>query len=198
MSAFALGGQTGAYSSFWKLSSPEKNWVIFHPFIAAKAFRITAEARKETEKLLTDSLLDSDPYGGKVDAFRHTYWMARLAQKMRYKKALRLGIAHEKANHISFINHQPDEEGSLPDSVSSEMDLFNNSVGVAIGCNFREASPKEIYDLVISAIEKGKVKIIRKDRSGKDVDCEGRQIDYSVFTGQWQIPKCLVNSDFHK
>ena len=47
---------------------------------------------------------------------------------MKWKKAVKLGIAHEKANLISFKKMKGDEEGVLPDSISSVMDLFNNQV----------------------------------------------------------------------
>ena len=187
--------QRSAFTSFWKLSCPERWWVISHPFIAHKAFRITAEARTKCDILVNDSLLDGDPLGGQVDAFRHAYWMARLAQNMKWKKALSLGIAHEKANKISFKKSKMDEEGMLPDSVSSAMDLFNNGVGVTIGCNFKYFSKEEIYNSIIENIIKGKLKVVFKDANKRELNCDGTLLDQNLFKGKWDIPKCLVGSD---
>ena len=190
-------GQRSSVASFWKLSCPEKWWVIGHPFVAGKAFKITKEARTKSDSLVKNSLLDVDPDGGRVDAFRHTYWMARLAQNMKWKKAVKLGIAHEKANRLSFNRMKFDEEGVIPDSISSVMDLFNNQVGASIGCNFKSASKDEIYNYIIKSLKEGKLKIIYKDVNRNDLDCDGKVIDKTVFLGKWNIPKCLVDSDFN-
>lgn len=190
-------GQRSSVASFWKLSCPEKWWVIGHPFVAGKAFKITKEARTKSDSLVKNSLLDVDPDGGRVDAFRHTYWMARLAQNMKWKKAVKLGIAHEKANRLSFNRMKFDEEGVVPDSISSVMDLFNNQVGASIGCNFKSASKDEIYNYVIKSLKEGKLKIIYKDVNRNDLDCDGKVIDKTVFLGKWNIPKCLLDSDFN-
>ncbi|MFZ7114634.1 MAG: DUF6973 domain-containing protein [Bacteroidota bacterium] len=187
--------QSSAFSSFWKLSCPEKWWVFTHPFVAKNAFKITAEARIKSDSLISASALDGDPFGGQIDAFRHAYWMARLAQKMKWKKALKLGIAHEKANKISFRKNHTDEEGLLPDSVSSAMDLYNNEVGVAIGCNFKLMSRQMICDSVIEKIRSGRLKVILKNEQGRELKCDGTEIDKSEYAGKWNIPKCLVSSD---
>jgi len=190
-----MNAQSSAFGSFWKLSCPEKWWVFTHPFVAKDAFKITREARLKSDSLLQISALDGDPLGGQIDAFRHAYWMARMAQTMKWKKALRLGKAHEKANKISFRKNQNDEEGLLPDSVSSEMDLYNNQVGVAIGCNFKSVSGQAICDTVIQNIRAGKLKIILKNENGVELKCDGTQLDKNEFAGKWNIPKCLVNSN---
>jgi hypothetical protein len=187
--------QTSAFNSFWKLSCPEKWWVLTHPFVAKEAFMITTEARKKSDSLMSASSLDGDPLGGQIDAFRHAYWMARMAQTMKWKKALRLGIAHEKANKISFRKNEKDEEGLLPDSASSAMDLYNNEVGVAIGCNLKFISSQQICDTIIQNIRTGKMKVILKNSAGKELKCDGTELDKSEFSGMWNIPKCLVNSD---
>ena len=84
---------------FSKLSRPEKCWVVFHPFIAKKAYIISLEARNISRTLEKDSTLDHDADGGRVDAFRHAYWMARLAQEIGWRKARKLGNAHERGNY---------------------------------------------------------------------------------------------------
>lgn len=186
----------GGFSSFFHLSRYEKWWVISHPFVAHRAFKITTEARMETEVVLNDSLLDHDPLGGQVDAFRHSYWMARLAQEMKWKKALRLGTAHEKGNYLDFKKKRRDEEGLLPDSISGAMDLFNNQVGVSIGCTLKTASKEVLITEIKSAIRSGKMKVIRKNSEGKALKCNNEIINDAEFINIWNIPKCLVSSDF--
>ncbi|MBK6839510.1 MAG: hypothetical protein IPG90_15685 [Bacteroidetes bacterium] len=67
------------------------------PVHRKKTWKITEQARMETKSLLLDSRLDGDEDGGQLDAFRHAFWMASLSQKICWRKALKLGIAHEKA-----------------------------------------------------------------------------------------------------
>jgi hypothetical protein len=185
-----------SFSSFWKLSRPEKWWVIGHPFVAGKAFKITLEARAKSDSLVKNALLDADPYGGQIDAFRHTYWMARLSQNMKWCKAIKLGKAHEKANYLSFKKMKTDEEGLHSDSLSSVMDLFNNDVGSAIGCNFKSATQEEIYNYVIESLMAGKLKVIYKNMNRNPLDCDGKIIEDSLLFRKWNTPKCLVKSDY--
>ena len=184
----------GGLNDFFHLSRYEKWWVFTHPFVARKAYQITKEAKSETEKMIQDSTLDHDRFGGQIDAFRHCYWMARLAQNMKVKKAIRLGKAHEKANYLSFRKNKFDEEGLLPDSVSGAMDLFNNNVGVAIGCNFRGNTTEEIKEIIKKGILAGKMMVILKNESGKYVDCSGKPI-LNEESPQWGIQKCMVQSN---
>jgi hypothetical protein len=54
--------------------------------------------------------------------------MALLTQNIGAKKALKLGIAHEKANFEFFLKKK-NEYGELPDSMGSVMDVLNNQMG---------------------------------------------------------------------
>ena len=141
-----------------------------------------------------DSLLDGDPDGGQVDAFRHTFWMASLSQKMRAKKAWRLGKAHEKGNYCSYKKGKL-EENQVPDSMASVMDLFNNALGIEIGRYQKENSEEELKKLVVTAILDGMARVLAKDKSGNYLDCDGKKIDPALYKGQWSIPKCLVPSN---
>ncbi len=191
----AVAGQS-AWKSFWKLTGPEKTWVITHPFIAGKARRISNEARAEAASVKRDTILDGDDTGGRVDAFRHVYWMARLSQEFCWKKAIRLGKAHEKGNYRQFKKGQKDEELVLPDSISSVMDLFNNNIGVSIGCLNPDFSREKLKTEVIKTILVGKAKIILKNTDGLPLDCSGNILDISKYNSTWSIPKCLINSGF--
>jgi hypothetical protein len=183
-----------SWRSFWKLTGPEKAWVLFHPFAAGRAFRITKEAIRVAEEMKTDTLLDGDAAGGQVDAFRHGYWMAALSQKMCWKKALSLGRAHERGNYRLFRKGR-EEFGELPDSISGVMDLFNNRVGAGLGCEKKDAGADTLKIIIRSCVLSGKMKIIHKNREGVPLDSLSRPIDRSLFKNRWKIPKTLVRSD---
>ena len=90
------------WKEFKKLSRPEKTWVVMHPFAALKAATISYNARKTADSLKTSAILDGDADGGQVDAFRHAYWMAMLCRDIGWRKAYRLGKAHEKGNYLDY------------------------------------------------------------------------------------------------
>ena len=193
---FELFGQDER-PSFRKISGPERWWAITHPFVAIKAKKITKKALSATEWVMQDTTLDGDPSGGQVDAFRHAFWMALLAQKMCWRKALRLGQAHEKGNYCDFKKGKM-ENGQLPDSMASVMDLFNNKEGAAIGCRNPQMPEDSLRQVVISSILQGKMRIILKNPEGKALTCDGIPIVWEKYKGCWQIPTCLVNSNFIK
>jgi len=186
--------QINYHKEFQRLSCPEKRWVIFHPFIARKSFRLTLEAREAAREMLKDSLLDKNTNGGQNDAFRHAYWMALLSQHICWRKAIRLGKAHEKGDYIRFKKGIA-EEGALPDSASGAMDLFNNTVGAEIGRSNKKIPADELKIMVRDAVLAGKMKVISEDLKGEALDCDGNVIDLSQYQHQWNIPKCLVSSD---
>lgn len=179
---------------FKQLSCPEKRWVIFHPFVAKKAYMLTQAARAATERVMNDALLDKDPSGGQADAFRHSYWMALLSQNISWRKARWLGKAHEKGNYRDFKKRKT-EEGILPDSASCAMDLYNNMKGIEAGRANKKSSEEELKILIIDAIRKGEMRILNKDSTGNYLDCETKKIDMNEWQGQWGIPKCLVPSN---
>jgi hypothetical protein len=183
-----------AWTSFWKLSGPEKWWVIGHPFVANKARKITLEARMKAAEMKLDTVLDGDDDGGQVDAFRHSYWMARLAQSFCWKKAVKLGRAHEKANYRSFKRRQL-EDKSVPDSIASVMDLYNNEIGAGIGCNNPDCGSDSLKILIRTAIKNGRMLKVSKNKLGEQLDCENKVIDLSLYKNKWYVPKCLINSD---
>lgn len=186
-----LSAQESKVKKFRKLSCPEKCWVVCHPFVAKKALKITEEARKVTKTVMQERLLKGNGNSGQVDAFRHTFWMASLTQQIGWRKAKRLGKAHEKGNYRDYKKNRL-EDGIVPDKVSSDMDLFNNEVGIKIGKNSSELALK---NLVIEVVLQGKCKIIKKDKTGNFLDCEGEIITIEELKEKWENEKCLVGSD---
>lgn len=176
--------------SFFKLSRPEKCWVISHPFKASFALKSAEESRKVSDTIK----MDGDKNGGQIDAFRHAYWMALMSQKMKPEKAIRLGEKHEKGNYLEFKNSKL-EDGSLPDSVAGLMDLKNNEIGAELGYKNPNLSKTELIELVKSKIEQGNFWIIRKTKNGDYQNCDGRVIEIIKQAKIWGIPKCLVPSN---
>jgi len=189
--------QVSPWKQFRKLSCPEKKWVVAHLFIASKTWKLTRFVLQVTDSIRTSGLLDGDPDGGQVDAFRHAYWMAYLSHHIGRKRAYTLGVAHEKGNYLEYKNNIV-EEGNVPDKISSDMDFWNNNKGLDLGMIFKNAGSYELKALVLEILLKGELKIIRKTRKGEFLDCNGNIISSDSLKGQWINNKCLVPSNVQR
>lgn len=178
------------FSQSVKYSIYEKIWAIKHPFAAMKVKRISASIHQHA----TQPQLDLFNNGGKQDSYRHVYYMAAFAQKIGSKKLRRLGLAHEKTNYRQFLKSKT-EEGEVPDSLGTVMDLYNNDLGLKLGAANTTFSLEELSTLVVTEIKKGEALIMKRDRNGAYLDCSGARLDLKNFSGKWSIPKCLVRSD---
>jgi hypothetical protein len=182
------------FKKFSKLSRPKKVWVIFHPFKAKKALRISEEAQRISDSITKTDLLDRDASGGQVDAFRHAFWMASLRKVLGKCAAQSLGKAHEKENYLTY-KRRGLEDGVVPDKISSEMDLYNNEQGLKLITKGSLISSKALVYKVINAIESGRMKIIKKDKKGNFLTCAGTLISNDSIKGKWENNKCLINSN---
>lgn len=185
---FNASAQESNLKKFRRLSGPEKCWVIFHPFVAKKALKISENTRKITKEIQKKKLLIGNGNGGQIDAFRHTFWMANLTQKIGARRARNLGKKHEKGNYKDYKKRRL-EDGVIPDKISSEMDLFNNEVGVNIG---EKSNDLELENIIVNAVLKGRCKIIKKDAYDNFLDCDGNYIPLENLKGKWENNKCLV------
>ncbi|KJS05875.1 MAG: hypothetical protein VR77_07105 [Flavobacteriales bacterium BRH_c54] len=174
-----------------EVSCPEKWWAVKHPFALKKAKKVTIETKKIVNQLKKDTILRGNGNGGQIDAFRHAYWMARLTQEIGHKRAKRLGTAHEKGNYKAFKKGK-EEDGDVPDKISSDMDFFNNEVGIEIGKN---SSVEVTKEAVINAVLNGECKVIKMNKQGTFLTCEGEIIPKETLIGKWENNKCLVSSD---
>ncbi len=186
-----------SFKRFTKLSCPEKSWVLFHPFIAKNVYIISIESAKKAQELVADSNLDGDLNGGQLDAFRHSYWMARITQEHGWRCAHSLGNAHEKGNFKDFKKHQL-EDGCLPDQQSCEMDYLNNDVGIQVGKDNLHANSEELSKKIIELILNGKLFIIKKNLIGAFLNCNGEIISDKNNTKKWETQKCIVPSNYKK
>jgi len=180
--------------SFSKLSKPERVWVTFHAFKAKNAYLISLEAEKVTDSIKEENSIGVDISGGKLDAFKHSYWMARLTQDLGKNAANSLGEAHEKGNYETYQKRKL-EDGFLPDKPSSDMDLFNNQIGIKVGAAFKKAPKKVLIQKLLDSLEKGKLRILSKDKLGNFLDCQHKKIPLDSLKNKWDTKKCLVPSD---
>jgi hypothetical protein len=182
-------------SQFSKLSRYEKSWTFAHPFAAAKAKRLSRDIFKTYNEVKASPLLDHYENGGKLDAFRHVFAMAILSSKINSRKIKKLGIAHEKGNRRDFERGRA-EDGELPDSLGTEMDLRNNELGIRIGRSFsgKKITITEIRNEVINEIQIGNAWYLKRDRSGAYLNCMNVPINMELWKGKWGIPKCIIST----
>ncbi|MCF8334089.1 MAG: hypothetical protein K9I47_08075 [Bacteroidales bacterium] len=188
-------GQKSAFRQFFDLSLPEIGWVFLHPFSAPKAYKTGNEAREIVDSLKQNNIMDGDTRGGKLDAFKHTYWMARLGQEIRIKWARKLGEAHEKGNKIEFFRNR-DTYYPANDSVSSVMDCWNNKLGLDLAKRYPAISSDSLQTKVLQAIRKGRARIVKKNAEGEFLDEKGSVLPRKKLKGQWSNGKVLVPSDY--
>lgn len=171
----------------------EKSWAVAHPFIAAGTYRHTREALDVIRNSRGRFGLDTAQAEGTYDAFRHGYWMAYLSQRYKTSKVLALGEAHEKSNYRAFLNGEK-EHGVVPDKANSDMDLWNNKKGAEIGKKYPKAGRDSLQLLILEEIRAGSFRVIKKDREGNYLDCNGNIIPPEKLKGTWENPKCLSPS----
>jgi hypothetical protein len=178
---------------FRQLSFPEKKWFLAHPFCAVKVNKITKQTFVVLKVVQDKKLLDGFENGGKLDAFRHSYTMALLAQKITVRKLRKLGNAHEKGNYLQF-KKEKNEDGEQPDSLSTVMDLLNNEIGFEIGTANKKINADSIKNLIILKINSGKNFYMKRNENGNYLTCNNKEIILQDWKGKWAIPKCLIKN----
>ncbi|PQJ21998.1 hypothetical protein BSU00_06950 [Tenacibaculum sp. SG-28] len=183
------------WERFKKTSAPMRKWVLLHPFKAQAALDVSMETQRVADSIKSSPLLDKDPSGGQVDAFRHAYWMARLRQEIGKSAAESLGKVHEKENYKTYEEKKL-EDGIVPDEASTIMDLFNNKIGLTFTEKGSDISSKSLIYKIINAIHHGKMKVIKKSEAGLFLTCSGAVIKNKDLIGKWKNDKCLVDSNY--
>jgi hypothetical protein len=178
-----------------QLSKYEKRWAFWHPFAALKVKKINTRAAIIYNQKDLQLLLDNYGSCGKLDAFRHAFFMAAFARQIKIKKLRKLGLAHERGNYRQFLRSR-NEEGELPDSLASVMDLQNNELGFMIGFANKDSSLAALKSLVVHEIIAGKAVIMKRNRKGDYVDCNNVPLEKPAREKKWSQPKCLVASDY--
>ena len=178
------------------LCKQEKHWAILHPFAAKKAKKIVPLVRAEVRQMIAENKIDSLIHGGQADAYRHALWMALIAKHIGEKKARKIGQLHEAGNKTAFYKSLK-EDNSLQDSISCQMDLLNNDLGIAYGIGFKDKSDNEIKEIILSAILNGEFFILFRNKKNEFMDCEGNAVYVQdrVKNKTWYLPYCLVTSN---
>ncbi|MBL7917268.1 MAG: hypothetical protein JNM96_02655, partial [Bacteroidia bacterium] len=175
-----------------KVSRYEYAWAFAHPFAACKVKKIHKKLKPFYNESELKMSLDSFSQGGKLDAYRHVFYMAAFAQKIKAKKIIKLGKAHEKTNYRQFKKGKG-KNTILPDSLSSIMDLWNNEIGVTLARDNKELSYEELKHKVIKLINENKAFYFLRDANGNFLDCDGKTIiDLKKYQDKWYIPKCML------
>lgn len=185
----------GTYKPWQKISRPEKLWSVAHPFKAKKVYRCGLRAKHVTDSLRRAGVM-TDADGGQLDAFRHAYWMALMITEGLPERSVRtVGEKHEKGNYLGFRKGEL-EDSSRADSMATVMDLRNNEKGIETGKQFITGNKSlSLIQLLINRIWNGELFILKKDVTGRYLDCENKPITVSAYAGKWFIPKCLVKSN---
>jgi len=177
-------GQSPAWKS---LGTAEKCWVVFHPFVAKKAHRITQQVVMVMDSLKEVNYFEGNTRSGsKADAVRHAYWMAELRRKIGKRRALKLGNAHEKKNKQDFEKGRLEEQ-LLPDEAAMQMDLKNNEKGVEIG-----RTKSESLSSVLKALQTGELFWIKQNGKGEFLDKNNHVIPSSECSGKWGNERLVV------
>lgn len=177
-----------------QISCPVKWWVVTHPFVSIKAMKISTISQNLASSDSIKTIFGTDGNGGGLDAFRHTFWMASLSQRIGDRRALKLGIAHEKGNQKDFEKRRL-EDGKLPDKVSNDMDLHNNAVGISLTQKKEGLTQKQLIKRVYDAYTSGKLIVLKKDSSLKSLTVDGDIILDRDWQGKWENNRVLVPSN---
>lgn len=184
-------------SSLWgqhQISRYERRWAFFHPLASVRIKHHLPNAMTVYAEVKQMNLLDSLAFGGKLDAFRHTYVMAYLARYVKVKKLRKLGIAHEKGNKHQFQKNRK-EFGERADSLACEMDLRNNELGFLLGKRCPSCSATELKQLVLKEIHDGNAWYLKRNANNQYINCNLEPINLEAYRGIWYVPKCLVNTN---
>lgn len=136
-------------------------WALGHPFAAIKVKKIYKRNYYIYQEIKQKKILDTIENGGQLDAFRHSFFMACFAQKIKAQKLIRLGIAHEKDDLWLYRKKRQAEYTDIPDSASIQMDLYNNEAGIQLGKRYKHLPAIQLRDTLIHYIKKGNLKTIR-------------------------------------
>lgn len=169
-------------------------WGVSHPFAAVKIQKIHRRCLVLYNQKDLVMRLDSFGSGGKLDAFRHVFFMSAFRQKVSTKKLRKLGRAHENKNYRQFLHGEAKNEWRH-DSLSMVMDLYNNELAFSLKTDPTTTSLEELKELVIQHILNGKALIVKRNRKGQLLKCDNSILNPEDLGEAWFIPKCMVNSD---
>ncbi len=175
--------------------NPVKLWAIAHPIASFKIKKINKHCLLVYAQKDIKEKLDSFSSGGKLDAFRHIFFMAAFQQKVKIRTLRKLGIAHENENYRQFLKG---ESNSIfrHDSLSMIMDLNNNEIAFSEFAASNQIALDSLKETVIQLILEGKAFILKRNLKGQLLDCDGNVVLMEGLNTRWYNPYCLVKSDY--
>ncbi len=189
--AFLISGVLVSQNN--KPFNPVIVWGIAHPIAAIKVKKINKKCLAIYLQPNVKARLDSFNSGGKLDAFRHVFFMSAFNQKIKTKKLRALGMAHERKNYNDFLNESSNSEiGHTCQAML--MDIHNNELAFQI--SNKELSLDSLKEKVIRSLKNGDAFILKRNKLGSYLDCNGNQILQLNKEKNWMIPICLVPSNY--
>lgn len=169
-------------------------WATLHPRAAIKVNKLKQNADPVYNRYVKLAIPDSFSSGGKLDAFRHVFYMSVFTQAIKANTIKKLGKAHERKN-IRAAKKRKLEDGEIASLVASEMDLFNNELGISIGPVNKQLSLEALAELAINAIERGEARILLRNCKGQYQTCEALSKSLKTVTTLAAQAPCLVPSN---
>lgn len=128
----------------WDKLNPSEKWAVAsYPVLASVVPAAASNAFAETK-----ARFGKQGHNDSSDAFRHCYWSSLITRDAGVLAALSFTTAHE-----DNPNNPPDEK---------DMDLHNNSVGIAISIGHtKKTSDKILSDACFKALQEGRLKVIK-------------------------------------
>ena len=187
---FNVIGTTNA-QNFKSLNKFEKRWFVFHPRAAFKTKRASSIAINQSIELAKQGKVDNVIYGGTQDVARHVFWMNELYFSVGYRKALKIGLLHERDNKRRF-NNAVNKNSIKNDSVLTEMDIRNNQKALSlIKLNKKKFTSSE----VLNDISTGTYLILKRDVNGNSLNVADEIISMEELK-KWNNKSCLVPSNY--
>lgn len=152
-------------SDLFKLNELEKDLCRNARIVCVRVAIAAFKARGSSQATYRDGNV-----GGRIDAFRHTYWNAAMTRSVGSKHAKAWADAHE--------NGYPQNRATPKDRILSDMDFFNNDQGRKIGLAHEDSSDDETKAAVRDAITNGTVRAVRYDLG----DANGKLVPASQCT----------------
>lgn len=129
-----------------KLNEQERALCRSKKLACIKTLYVAHRAKSRSRELYADG-----ENGGRRDAFRHSYWNARMVRASGAAWAKSFADAHEEG--------YPENLATAEARVLSEMDFFNNDVGRTYGA--RDSSDDALVAALEGAIARGDLRAVR-------------------------------------
>lgn len=176
---------------FIEINSKEKFFILSKPISSLRVKKITKQVNSVLWEKQKENFLDSNPWEGQVDAFRHIFLLYKLSSEIGIEKARRFSNIYESYNKRIFYK----TPNSGYDEASEIMDKFNNELGIYLFMKLDKVSDEIIIEEIEKQILEGKARMIKKDEKGRSLDFENKIIEDSIWKKDWKNKRELIKSN---